>query len=167
MSRTDERLEKVEQITINWVIYKKTLKRNYLSDDYYRKRQNRNFVLRLHPSFEAEMEAEYYESMNGRHYDSNWNPKPFHINPEMILLEGTEKGTQPFRWMAWPTESNTRANLSEGEIREIGGIQEAVKEGREIFWNELKSFLPDTYNLSKSNMGMRDYTVDINWTNLD
>lgn len=28
------------------------------------------------------MEAEYYESEQGRHYDNNWNEKPFHIIPE-------------------------------------------------------------------------------------
>lgn len=155
--RTDDRLEKVEEITISFETFKKALKRNYLGE---RHRRDRSYVLRLYPPFEAEMEAEYYESEQGRHYDSNWNEKPFHIPPELLILEGTERG---FRGICeWPTEANTRHALSEEEIEEDGGIEKAVEIGREVFWDEVKHDLPETFNLGRVH-GVGNYTVELNW----
>jgi hypothetical protein len=160
----DERLQKVETITIDWDTFKKTLRREYLEHNQY---TDRNFVLRLTPPFESEMEAKYYESMNGQYYNNEWNEKPFHIRPQMVLLEGTEKSTQPFRWAEWPTERTVRDNLTESDIEEIGGIDEALQECRDWFWNELQSFLPDTYDLGKSSDSPVNYEVDIEWQNID
>lgn len=160
----DERLEKVEQITIDWEVFKKTLKRNYLSNDYYKMRQDRSFVLRLYPPFEAEMEVEYYESMQGRHYDSNWDEKPFHINPELIILAGTNEifgSTIP----DYPTENQLKNTLSEEDIEDEGGIEESLKISRGIFWDEVKHILPDSFDLGSCH-GAGSYKVDINWTNL-
>jgi len=155
--QTDTRLEKVETVTISFETFKKALKRNYLGE---RHRRDRSYVLRLYPPFEAEMEAEYYESEQGRHYDSNWNEKPFHIAPELLILEGTERG---FRGICeWPTEANTRDALTEREIEEDGGIEEAVEIGREIFWDEVKHDLPETFNLGRVR-GVGNYTVELNW----
>jgi len=159
----DERLEKVEQITINWETFKKALKRNYLNNNYH----DRIFVLRLYPPFESEMEAEYYESMQGQHYDDNWNETPYHIKPEIILLEGTDGRTRPFNWIQWPTKATVKDNLTENEIEEIGGIEEALKESREIYWDEMKSFLPDTFDISVSAGIPIGYEVDINWVGVD
>lgn len=155
--QTDTRLEKVETVTISFETFKKALKRNYLGES---NRHDRSYVLRLYPSFEADMEAEYYESEQGRHYDNNWDEKPFHIPPELIILEGTDRG---FRGIVeWPTEANTRNALTEEEIEEDGGIEEAVEIGREIFWDELEHDLPETFNLGCV-QGVGNYTVEINW----
>lgn len=155
--QTDPRLETVETITIPFETFKKALKRNYLGEST---RHDRNYVLRLYPPFEAEMEAEYYESEQGRHYDNNWDEKPFHIQPELLIMEGTERG---FRGICeWPTEANTRHALTEEEIEEEGGIEEAVETGRDIFWDEVKYDLPETFNLGCV-QGVKEYTVELNW----
>jgi len=62
----------------------------------------------------------------------------------------------------WPTEANTRDALSEEEIEEDGGIEEAVEIGREIFWDEVKHDLPETFNLGRV-QGVGNYTVELNW----
>lgn len=160
MNRNDPRLEKVEQITIDWETFKKALRRNYLDSDYINRYRDRSFVLRLYPPFNTEMEVEYYESMQGRHYNNEWDEKPFHINPELILLEGCD--SNPFRWVEWPNEQNTRDALTDDEIENEGGIEKAVEEGREFFWNELRHDLPDSINLGKI-QGHSNYPVDINW----
>ena len=156
MNQRDERLEKVEKIIIDWETFKKTLRLNYLEDNNY---HDRSFVLRLYPPFEAEMEAEYYESMQGRHYNNEWDEKPFHIKPELILLEGCEGN--PLRWNEFPTERNTR-NALDDEIIEENEIGELVEEGREVFWSDIKYELPETFNLGKVH-GFGSYEVEIIW----
>jgi len=163
MNQKDERIEKVEQVTIDFEVFKKALAHNYLGKG--KSYHDRSFVLRLMPPFEAEMEVEYHESRQGRHYDNNWNEKPYHILPELILLEGTETGTNPFRWIEYPTEQTERQHLTEQEIEELGGIEECVEKGREIYWDEIKGFLPDTFELGIST-GYHSKEVEINWTNL-
>jgi hypothetical protein len=159
MNQKDERLEKVEQITINWETFKKALKRNYLDPDYEYERQDRTFVLRLYPPFEAQMEVEYYESRQGRHYNNEWEEKPFHIRPEIILLEVCD--INRLRWNEYPTETNTRHALS-GEVVEENDIEELVQEGREVFWSDLRYSLPNTFNLGRVH-GFGSYPVEINW----
>ena len=156
--QTDTRLEKVETVTISFETFKKALKRNYLGE---RHRSDRSYVLRLYPPFEAGMEAEYYESEQGRHYNNEWNEKPLHISPELLILEGTDRG---FRGIyEWPTEANTRNALTEEKIEEAGGIEEAVEIEREIFWDEVKHSLPETFDLGKVQPATGNYTVDLNW----
>jgi len=157
MNQKDERLEKVEQITINFETFKKALARNYLGES---NTADRSCVLRLYPSFEPEMEAEYYESMQGRHYDNNWNEKPFHIQPELLILEG-DRGN--FRDIVnYPEEWEVRQALTKEEIEEEGGIEEAMEVGKEMFWEELKTILPETFDLGRVH-GFGSYPVEINW----
>jgi len=165
MQQKDSRLDKVEQITIDFEAFKKALTRNYLEPAKTMFEQNHSFVLRLISPFEAEMEVEYYESEQGRHYNNEWNKKPHHIKPELILLEGTEAGTNPFKWIQYPTEQTERDCLTEQEIKEMGGIDECIKASRQIYWDEIKSFLPDTFELGIST-GYHSKEVKINWTNL-
>jgi hypothetical protein len=165
MQQKDSRLDKVEQITIDFEVYKKAVTRNYLEPAKTMFEQNHSFVLRLYPSFEAEMVAEYYESQQGRHYNNEWNEKPHHIKPELILLEGTEAGTNPFKWIKYPTKRTQREYLTEQEIQDEGGIEECLKQSREIYWNEIKDFLPDTFELGIST-GYHSKEVQINWTNV-
>jgi hypothetical protein len=165
MSQRDSRLEKVKTITIDWDTFKKTLKRNYLDPDYERQRQNRSYVLQLYPPFEATMEARYYVSEQGRHYDSDWDEKPVHLKPELFILESTGRS---FRLIVeYPTAQNTRNALRDEEIEEMGGIEEAVAEGRELFWDELKTILPEQVNIGQFIGGHTNYPVDVEWTNLD
>lgn len=153
----DTRLEKVETVTISFETFKKALKRNYLGE---RHRNDRSYVLRLYPPFEAEMEAEYYESEQGRHYDSNWDEKPFHIPPELIILEGTERG---FRGIVdAPEEWQIHQALSEEQIEEEGGIEAAMDEAWEIFWDDVEYNLPETFDLGRV-QGIGDHTVELNW----
>jgi len=163
MQQKDSRLDKVEQIIIDFEAFKKAVAYNYLGKG--KTYHDRNFVLCLMPPFDAEMRAEYYESRQGRHYDSNWNEKPHHIKPELILLEGTEAGTNPFKWIQYPTEQTERKHLTEQEIEDMGGIEECVKQSREIYWDEIKGFLPDTFQLGIST-GYHSKEVQINWTNV-
>lgn len=160
MNQKDERLERVEQITINFETFKKALKRNYLDPNYTNRYHDRSFVLRLYPPFESEMEAEYYESMQGRHYNNNWNEKPYHIKPELMLMHGC--GSDPFiKIVEYPTKENTRWTLDD-EILDDNDIEDLVDEGREIFWSELKNLLPDTVDLGRVH-GYGSYPVEINW----
>ena len=156
----DKRLEKVEQITIDFKVFKKALARNYLGES---NKTDRNYVLRLYPDFEKEMEVEYYESVNGVHYDNNWDEKPFHIPPELIILEGTKHGFRNI--VTYPDEWEVRNALSEEEIEEEGGIENALQEGKEIFWDDIKYNLPKKYNLANGSYYV-DYVVDLNWINL-
>lgn len=165
MNPKDERLEKVEEITIEWATFKKALERNYLSDDYYGQRQDRTFVLRLYPPFEKEMKVEYYESMQGRRYNNEWKEKPYHIRPELILLEGTEKGTRPFKWVSWPTQTWAESFKTDENVHET--VEEIIEIEKEFFWNEMKSFLPETYELGLSNSIPENKEVKINWIGLD
>jgi hypothetical protein len=164
--QTDERLEKVEQITIDFEVFKKTLERNYLTEP---DQWGRTFVLRLLPPFEAEMEAEYYESEQGRHYNNEWDEKPFHIRPEILILESPESTSNFFNHHQWPTEIN-QERLIEQEFPDVEAteenVQEFVEEGREWYWNEMKSVLPEEFNLGVCTVH-GNYTVDINWTNLE
>lgn len=166
MTRTppqvDERLEKVETVTIDFETFKKAFKRNYLQPDRTMFEHSHTFVLRLYPPFEAKMEAQYYESEQGRHYNNEWNEKPFHLKPELLILEGYDGLFNE----EWPTEQNTRSHLTEEEIEESGGIEAVVEEGREIFWDEVKYYLPEEFDLGHQH-GLRGYTVDIEWTNMD
>ena len=160
MNQKDERLEKVEQITINFETFKKALARNYLDGDYEYQRQDRTFVLRLYPPFEAEMDVKYYESRQGQHYDSNWNKKPFHIRPELLILEGDGSNFRDI--VNYPGEWEIRQALTEEEIEEEGGIEESMQVGKEIFWDEMKTILPETFDLGRVH-GLGSYPIDINW----
>jgi hypothetical protein len=153
-------LTKVDTIVIPWDTFKKTLKRNYLDPDYEYKRQDTTFVLRLYPPFEATMGVEYYESKQGRHYNSEWDPKPIHIRSEMLILEGTDRGFR--NSVDYPTERNTRDALTDEEIAEMGDIEEAVVEGREIFWSELRGILPDEGDVGQW-IGYDSHTVEFDW----
>lgn len=157
--RTDERLEQLEEITISFATFKKTLKRDYLGSEYVPRDDSRSYVLRLYPSFEPEMEAEYYESEQGRHYDSNWNEKPYHIKPAKIWYE---MPIDDRSLMSWPTEATVRNSLSADEIEEEGGIGESLAIAREMFWQDLKPALPETVTLT-SGGGYTSVEVDINW----
>ena len=159
--QTDSRLEKVEQITIDFETFKKALARNYLGES---NTHDRNYVLRLMPPFEAEMEAEYHESVQGRHYDSNWPETPYHIKPELIILEGSDSGFRNI--VNYPEEWEIRQNLTEEEVKEEGGIEESMEIGKQMFWGELKTILPETYKLGYTN-GIGRHEVEINWTNIE
>jgi len=157
----DERLEKVEQITIDFEVFKKALAYNYIGEgETY---HDRSFVLRLYPPFKAEMKVEYYESMQGRHYDSNWDEKPFHILPELLILEGNNGNFYDI--VNYPEEWEIRRAFTEEEIEEEGGIEECMKISKEMFWDELKTILPETFNLGNVH-GIGNYKVEINWVNL-
>lgn len=153
----DPRLEKVDTIVIDFEVFKKALSRNYLGES---NTTDRSYVLRLYPPFESEMEAEYYESFQGRHYDNNWDEKPFHISPELLILEGSSSGFRNI--VNWPEEWEIKQNLSEEEIEEEGGIEKAMQVGKDMFWGELQTILPDTFNLENVH-GVGSYTVDIEW----
>ncbi len=156
--RTDERLEKVETVRIPFDQFKKALKYNYLGES---NRHDRSFVLRLYPPFEATMTAEYYESEQGVHYDSNWNEKPFHIRPELLILEG-DGGS--FRSIVnYPEEWQVRNALTDEQIEEEGGIEEALQVGKEMFWEELRTILPETFDLSMASGRPTHYVVDVEW----
>lgn len=154
---TDDRLAKVETVTIPFETFKKALKRNYLGD---RDRWDRSFVLRLYPPFEAEMEAEYYESEQGRHYNNDWDEKPFHIKPELLILEGTDLG---FRSICDPPEEwQIKRDLTDEQIEEEGGLEASMQIAWDIFWDELKTILPDRFDLGCVH-GFGTYYVDIEW----
>lgn len=155
--RTDERLETVETVRIPFDQFKKALARNYLGES---NRHDRTFVLRLYPPFEATMTAEYYESEQGVHYDSNWNEKPFHIKPELLILEGDGA---PFHDIVnYPEEYEVRNALTEEQIAEEGGIEEAMTFAKEVFWDELRTILPETFDLGRIH-GVGNYPVEIEW----
>lgn len=157
MNQKDSRLEKVEQITIDFETFKKALARNYLGES---NKTDRSFVLRLYPPFEAEMEVEYYESMQGRHYNSEWDEKPFHIPPELLILEGDGGNFRDV--VNYPEEWEIRRAFTEEEIEEEGGIEKSMQIGKEMFWDELKTILPKTFNLGNVH-GFGSYSVEINW----
>lgn len=155
---TDARLEKVETVTINFETFKKALRRNYLEDNNI---HDRTFVLRLYPPFEAEMEAEYYESVKGQHYNNEWEEKPVHISPEWIIMEETPRGFNSI--INWDTVYTIESNFSEETIEERGGVQDFLRESHEMFWDELKTILPETMDLGKHVPMSKQYEVDINW----
>ena len=154
MKQIDSRLEKVETVEINFETFKKALARNYLGE---RNSHDRSYVLRLYPEFTEVMKAEYYESMQGRHYDSNWDEKPFHIPPELLILEGNNGNFRdivkyPERW---EVEQNV-PDITEDEI------DECMQESKELYWDEMKTILPTKFNLGSVH-GVGSYTVDIEW----
>lgn len=153
----DDRLAKIKTITISFETFKNTLQRNFLDD---RDQRGRNFVLRLCPPFQAEMDTESYVSEQGVHYDNNWTEKPAHIPPEYLIREGTDRG---FRGLVgWPTETTTRNALTDEEIDERGGIDAAIEDGRELFWNELQHSLPDEIDLGRLSHPC-SHVVEIEW----
>ncbi|WP_435065904.1 hypothetical protein [Halobaculum sp. EA56] len=160
-NHTDERVAAVETIRIRWEDFKKALRNNYLTDTD--RRRGGNTVLRLNPGrggFSEAEEAETYFSESGVHYASDWPAKPIHIRPHTIIETGRERG---FRGLVeWPTRGNTRSALSEEEIEEIGGIDAAVEESREIYWEELRHSLPDTFDLGRQ-LGPEGKHVEIEW----
>ena len=162
----DNRLEKVEEITIEWETFKKAFKRNYLlgGSKWQSMRNDRSFVLRLYPPFQNKMKAEYHESMQGRHYNNEWNEKPFHIKPELIVLEGIEGNF--FNHMKFPTEMSVRNALSDEEIQDGGGIEDCLEVSRKMFWDELKYDLPDTLDIGLI-YGYESYEVDLIWTGIE
>ena len=157
----DSRLEKVEQVTIDFQTFKKVLARSYLGES---NKTDRSFVLRLYPPFEAEMEAEYYESIQGRHYDNNWDETPFHIKPELLILEGDGGNFRDI--VDYPEEWQIKQALTNEEIQEEGGMEACMEESKQMFWEELKTILPDTYKLGYTN-GVGRYEVQLNWTNTE
>jgi len=159
--KRDTRLEKVDRIRIDWDTFKKALERNYLSPEYEYQRQDKTYVLRLYPPFESEMDAEYYVSEQGVHYNSDWDEKPFHMKPELFVLEGTDKG---FRGIVnYDTETDVRNALTDEQIEEEGGIEQSLQIAHEIFWDELKSIRPDEIDLGHFTPGPSGYTVEIDW----
>lgn len=155
--QVDERLEKVNEVAINFSTFKKALKRNYLGEAT---RRDRSYVLRLYPPFEAEMGAEYYESRQGVHYDSNWDEEPFHIAPELLVLEG---GKGEFRSIVdWEDSTTIGKHRTDDEIQEAGGKEAVLNEAHEMFWDELKTVLPETFDLGRIN-NLNSYEVKINW----
>lgn len=155
--RTDDRLEKVNTVRIPFETFTKALERNYLGESDC---HDRSYVLRLYPPFNATMGAEYYESEQGRHYNNEWDEKPFHINPELLILEG-ENGS--FRDVVnYPTEAEVRNALTNEQIEEEGGIEEALRIGKKMFWDELKTILPKTFDLGCIH-GLNNYPVEIEW----
>lgn len=153
----DSRLEKVEQITIDFEAFKKALSYNYLGEA---NRHDRSFVLRLYPPFEASMVAEYYESVQGRHYDNNWDETPFHINPELLILEGNGGNFRDI--VNYPEEWQIKQALTEEEIQEEGGVEDCMENSKQMFWEELKTILPETFDLGMVN-GLGNYEVEIEW----
>lgn len=159
--QTDERLKGVETVRIPFDEFKKALRRNYLDDGQRRDRSN---VLRLHPPFEATMKAEYYESERGQHYSSDWSEKPFHIPPELLIIEGSDSGFQNVA--DWPTRSSTRARLHDDELPiDDDELDNLVAEGRAVFWSDLRRQLPDTFDLGDVH-GIGGYEVAVEWVNL-
>jgi hypothetical protein len=156
--KVDSRLEQVERVTISFETFKKALRRNYLGES---SRRDRSYVLRLYPPFEGEMEAEYYESEQGVHYDNNWDEKPVHIAPEMLILEGSESGFNSI--INPPEEWQVRQNLTDEEIEEAGGIDAAMEESWEMFWAELKTILPETFDLGLTQSMTGSYAVELEW----
>lgn len=157
MSARDARLDKVEEITVDWDTFKKALERNYLEDNNY---HDRSFVLRLYPPFEAEMQVEYHESLQGRHYNNDWNEKPLHILPELLILEGSNSSFRDI--VDYPEEWQVKQALSVEEIEEEGGIENVMQHSKQMFWDELKTILPNEFNLSNCH-GYGSYKVDVNW----
>lgn len=152
MNMQDSRLEKVEAVTIPFEEFQKALKRNYL-DERTAMNNRQSHVLRLYPPFNPEMEVEYYVSKQGRHYNSDWNEKPFHITPELIVYDELGKVCE------WPTRANTREFVPEGDEE---SLERAVEEGRNIFWSDLERILPETFDLNAGHPGP-SYTVDLEW----
>jgi len=161
----DSRLKAVGTVRIDWEAFKKALKRNYFSDEYYGQRQDRSFVLRLYPPFETTMNAQYYESMQGRHYNDEWDNKPFHMQPELFLVEASDAWQT--HHVEWPTERSVRNHCTPKEIEAEGGIEESLSIARDIFWDEVRYALPDQIDLGIFTHGPSGDVVDIEWTNLD
>lgn len=162
--QNDERLEKVEQVTIDFEVFKKALIRNYLSDP---DRWGRTYVLRLYPPFDSQMEVEYYESEQGRHYNNDWDEKPFHIRPELLILESNNTTRNFFNRHQWPTEIDQKGLIQQGypDIEPTEeNIQEFVEEGREWYWNEMVAVLPSKFNLGVCGPH-GNCVVEIDWTN--
>jgi hypothetical protein len=79
--RDDNRLNKIETIHVTRDAIDRVISARE-DDDL---RDERTPVLRLYPPFEAEMEVEYHESVTGRHYNSDWDEKPIHIPPNVVM----------------------------------------------------------------------------------
>lgn len=157
---TDDRLEAAETITIEWDDFKRALKRDYLTDGTDRSRHN---VLRLSPPFEAEMTATYFESEQGTYYPPEMDPKPVHIRPHTIIQEGRDRG---FRGLiTWPTRHNATDALTDAEVEEAGGVDAVIEQSREIYWEELRHNLPDSFRYHATPDHV--YEINIEWVGLD
>lgn len=157
---SDARLETVDEITIDWSDYKKALRRDYLTDGTDRSRRN---VLRLSAPFEAEMDATYFESEQGTRYAPEVDPKPVHIRPHTIIEDGRDRGFRDL--ITWPTRHNATDALTDAEVEEAGGVDAVVEQSRDIYWDELRHSLPDSFRYHT--VAGRAYEIDINWTGLD
>lgn len=164
---TDDRLEAVGTIRIEWETFRDTLWRNYLDENLAM--NSNSYVLRLSPPFEAEMEADKHVSQKGNFYPPEMSPKPIHIRPERIIQEGLDRGFNAPGLVEWPTRSNTSDALTEDELEDYeGGLDAAVEEAREVFWGELKHSRPteiDLGRLVQSHGG--SHVVAIEWIDED
>jgi hypothetical protein len=158
-THADDRIEQIGTIEIAFETFKKALKRDYLSDRH--QNDGRKHRIRISPPFDETVEAKYFESEQGTHYPPDMSPKPIHIRPSMIFAEDMDT-----QWIPeYPTRANTRDALSEDEIEGIGGLDAAVEEGREIFWNDLKAELPETITLGQYPQEQKEVSVE--WTGID
>jgi len=163
LSPVDERLQKIEQVTIKFDEFKDALRRNYL-DPSTALNGNRTYVLRLYPPFEPCMEAEYHESEQGRHYSNDWDEKPFHIRPELIILDIDDDRSVFFNKHAWPTYTQQKRSIEDDPTVEATEerVEEALDYARDWFWTELKAILPSEIDLGC--MGSYNlYEVDVEW----
>lgn len=157
-SNSDDRLEDIETVRINWTDFKKALRNDYLTDTD--EQRGGHSVLRLRPPFKGELEAEYHFSRRGTRYVRGAEPNPIHIRPHLIIQTGRQRGWSNVA--EYPTRASVRSTLSEEAIEDAGGIEEAVEESRKLWWEELRHQLPDEFDLGKC-IGPSGKRVDIEW----
>jgi hypothetical protein len=139
---SDDRLDGVETVTVDWESFKKALKRSYLDPSFTD--TDFKYRLRLTPPFESEMKAEYDQCRLGSHIRYEDSARPWTFNPQQVI-ESSETG---FRGLPrWPTERNVKQALADDKIEDIGGVDKAVAESRELFWNAVRHAMPETIDL--------------------
>lgn len=154
----DERVAGVETVRIHWEDFKTALRNDHLTDTD--RQRGGHTVLRLRAPFDGTVEAETHFSEQGRHYSRDVDPKPIHVRPHFIVEDGRDDG---WRFIGdYPTESTTRHALREEEIEEAGGIEAVVEESRELWWDELRHSLPDSFNLGAV-VSPEHKRVEIEW----
>jgi hypothetical protein len=128
MNKPTHPIEAVETVELSWDVYRDTLQREYL-DGHHR---NGVFVLRLMPPFEETMPFERYFAENGVHYDSNWDTKPVHYRASELYRDATGPHSMEYA-ETWTVQNNLDDDVIEAE----GGIETALENARQLFFEEL------------------------------
>lgn len=152
----DERIATIERLTIPFEAFRTALRRNYLDEAI-----DAECRIRISGPFEAEVEAEYYETDGERSEASDSNPMPLYIHPEQLVFQGLDGGFRDVR--EWPTRSAIEEELSDAAIEDAGGPEAALEAAREEFWDELREKLPAIVDLGTLH-GFMPEPVAVEWT---